>query len=105
MEMFVDSYEWVMIPNVYGMSQFADGGTLSTKPYISGSRYILKMSDYRKGEWCDVWDALYWRFVNKNRDALKSNFRMGMMVSVYKRMDNEKKIRLSNIAEEFLGTL
>ncbi|WP_407282651.1 cryptochrome/photolyase family protein [Methanolobus sp. WCC1] len=105
MEMFVDSYEWVMIPNVYGMSQFADGGTLSTKPYISGSTYILKMSDYRKGEWCDVWDALYWRFVNKNRDALKSNFRMGMMVSVYKRMDNEKKIRLSNIAEEFLGTL
>jgi len=105
MEMFVDSYEWVMVPNVYGMSQFADGGTLSTKPYVSGSRYILKMSDYKKGEWCDIWDALYWRFISKNRDVLKGNFRMGMMVAAYDRMNDEKKKRLSLLAEEFLSTL
>ena len=49
MELFIDSYDWVMVPNVYGMSQFADGGLISTKPYISGSNYILKMSDYKKG--------------------------------------------------------
>ena len=49
MEFFIDSYDWVMVPNVYGMSQFADGGLMSTKPYISSSNYIMKMSDYSKG--------------------------------------------------------
>ena len=49
MEFYIDAYDWVMVPNVYGMSQFADGGLMSTKPYISGSNYILKMSDYKKG--------------------------------------------------------
>ena len=51
MELFIDSYDWVMVPNVYGMSQFADGGLMSTKPYISSSNYIYKMSDYKKNEW------------------------------------------------------
>lgn len=49
MEMFIDSYDWVMVPNIYGMSQFSDGGLMATKPYISSSNYILKMSDYGKG--------------------------------------------------------
>ena len=48
MELFIDSYDWVMVPNVYGMSQFADGGLMSTKPYISSSNYVYKMSDYKK---------------------------------------------------------
>ena len=56
MELFIDAYDWVMVPNVYGMSQFADGGLMSTKPYISGSSYVLKMSDYKRGEWCGIWD-------------------------------------------------
>ncbi|MDI6402966.1 cryptochrome/photolyase family protein, partial [Balneolaceae bacterium ANBcel3] len=51
MTMFVDAYDWVMVPNVYGMSQFADGGLFSTKPYISGSNYLLKMGNYKKGDW------------------------------------------------------
>ena len=51
MELFIDAYDWVMVPNVYGMSQFADGGLMSTKPYISGSNYLMKMSDYKKGDW------------------------------------------------------
>ncbi len=55
MELFIDSYDWVMVPNVYGMSQYADGGLMTTKPYISGSNYILKMSDYSKGPWCEIW--------------------------------------------------
>ena len=46
---FIDSYDWVMVPNVYGMSQFSDGGLMSTKPYISSSNYILKMSNFKKG--------------------------------------------------------
>jgi deoxyribodipyrimidine photolyase-related protein len=59
MELFIDAYDWVMVPNVYGMSQFADGGIMATKPYISGSNYLMKMSDYKKGEWQDVWDGLF----------------------------------------------
>lgn len=51
MELFIDSYDWVMVPNVYGMSQFADGGIFSTKPYISGSIYLMKMGEFPKGEW------------------------------------------------------
>ena len=49
-----DAYDWVMGPNVYSMSQFADGGLMATKPYISGSNYLMKMSDYKKGEWQTV---------------------------------------------------
>jgi len=65
MEMFIDSYDWVMVPNVYGMSSFSDGGKMSTKPYISGSNYIKKMSDYSDGDWSEKWDSLFWNFVNE----------------------------------------
>ena len=58
MELYIDAYDWVMVPNVYGMSQFADGGLMSTKPYISGSNYILKMSNYKKDSWCEIWLSL-----------------------------------------------
>ena len=97
MEMFIDAYDWVMVPNVYGMSQYADGGLMSTKPYISGSNYILKMSDYKKGEWCQIWDSLYWRFIDENRDFFLKNPRMSMMVSMYDKKDENKKIEYYNI--------
>jgi deoxyribodipyrimidine photolyase-related protein len=79
MEFFIDAYDWVMVPNVYGMSQYADGGSMTTKPYICGSNYILKMSNFKRGEWCTIWDALYWRFVDKHYSLMKGNPRMGMM--------------------------
>ncbi len=104
MEMFVDSHEWVMEANVYGLSQFADGGMIATKPYVSGSGYILRMSDFDRGDWCDIWDALYWHFIDKNRDVLKKNFRMNMMVSSYDRMGEDKRSRLLMLAEDFLTT-
>ena len=93
MEMFIDSYDWVMVPNVYGMSQYADGGVMSTKPYISGSNYILKMSDYKKGDWSAQWDALYWSFINNHRSFFLKNPRMSMMVRLYdKKPDDMKKM-------------
>lgn len=58
-KMFIDAYDWVMVPNTYSMIQFADGGLITTKPYISGSNYIIKMSNYKKGEWSEIWDALF----------------------------------------------
>jgi len=102
MELYIDAYDWVMVPNVYGMSQFADGGLMSTKPYISGSSYILKMSDYKKGKWCEIWDGLFWNFMNKQRDFFVKNPRMRMLISSFDKMDESKRdIHLEN-AESFL---
>lgn len=102
MEMFVDSSDWVMGPNVYGMAQFSDGGIFATKPYIAGSNYIHKMSHYPKGEWDEVLDGLYWRFIEKKSDFFKSNYRMSMMVKLLEKMDLEKKNRIFKKAENFI---
>lgn len=86
MELFIDAYDWVMVPNVYGMSQHADGGLITTKPYISGSSYILRMSNFRKGPWCPIWDALYWRFIDRHRVFFSGNPRMSVIVAQCDRM-------------------
>jgi len=105
MEVFIDSYDWVMVPNVYGMSQFADGGMMSTKPYISSSNYIIKMSDYKKGKWCEIWDGLFWNFMDKQRDFFKKNPRMRMLIKSYDKMDLKKKEKLLLDADDFLNNL
>ena len=105
MEMFVDSYDWVMVPNAYAMSQHADGGQITTKPYFSGSSYVRKMSNYKKGPWCDIWDGLYWRFIWNHSDELAKNPRWAMMCSMAKKMESSKmKKHLAN-ANEFLDEL
>ncbi|RYY70341.1 MAG: cryptochrome/photolyase family protein [Chitinophagaceae bacterium] len=105
MEMFVDSYDWVMVPNVYGMTQFADGGLMTTKPYISSSNYVLKMSDYKKGEWCEVWDGLFWRFMHVNRDFFSGNPRLGMLLKTLDKMSDQKRNAHLAIADKFLTGL
>jgi len=106
MEMYIDAYDWVMVPNVYGMAQFADGGKMVTKPYISGSNYIFKMSDYKKGEpWADIWDALFWRFMSVNRDFFKSNPRLAMLINTFDKWDEEKKKLYLSRADGFLESL
>ncbi|AYL98129.1 cryptochrome/photolyase family protein [Mucilaginibacter celer] len=105
MEMYVDSYDWVMVPNTYGMTQFADGGLMMTKPYISGSNYLLKMGDWKKGSWQDVWDGLFWRFMHVHRNFFLQNPRLGMLVKTFDKMPAEKqKTHLQN-AEAFLSKL
>lgn len=91
MELFIDAYDWVMVPNIYGMSQFADGGLFATKPYISGSNYLMKMSNYKKGDWQAVWDGLYWRFIDQRRDFFMKNPRLSMMVRMYDKLSPEKR--------------
>lgn len=105
MELFVDAYDWVMVPNVYGMSQFADGGIFTTKPYLSGSNYIRKMSDYKKGPWCEVWDGLFWSFVADYQDVFLKNHRMSQMGHMLNRMDEEKRQLHRDNAERFLDQL
>jgi len=103
MELFIDAYDWVMVPNVYGMSQFADGGLFATKPYLCGSNYILKMSDYKKGPWCEIWDGLYWRFIDRQRSLFERNHRSSMMVRQLDKMPQERKDRLFNAAEQYIN--
>ncbi len=113
MEMFVDSSDWVMVPNVYGMGIFADGGIFATKPYICGSNYIFKMSDYSKQSaellegskppWWDILDGLYWRFIDRNRTYFKGQARMATAVSTLDRMKKDRRESIFTAAESFLG--
>ena len=103
MEMFVDSSDWVMSPNVFGMGTFSDGGIFSTKPYICGSNYIIKMSNYKKGNWSDIVDGLYWNFIHTNKDILAKNPRMGMVMMSYRKLKEDRKDYLLKIANEFIA--
>lgn len=102
MELFIDAYDWVMVPNVYGMSQFADGGLFATKPYISGSNYIMKMSNYKKGNWQKTWDGLFWRFIHKQQSFFKNNPRTSMLLHTYHKMTDKKREEHLKHAEDFL---
>ena len=101
--MYVDSSDWVMGPNVYGMAIFSDGGLFATKPYICGSNYLLKMSDFGRGEWCDVVDGLYWRFIDKHRGFFAANPRLAMMARMLDRLKPARRERIFAAAEGFLG--
>ena len=102
MEMFVDSSDWVMSPNVYGMGLFSDGGIFATKPYICGSSYFLKMMHFKKGPWCDVMDGLYWRFIDRHKKFFLKNPRLAMMVRVSEKMNKERKLRIFKAANNFI---
>ncbi len=105
MELFIDAYDWVMVPNVYGMSLYADGGLMSTKPYISSSNYIIKMSNYSKGDWQGVWDGLFWTFMDKHREFFLSNPRLGMLIRTFDKMKQETKEKHFKNAAIFLERL
>lgn len=102
MEMYVDSADWVMAPNLYGMALFSEGGAFTTKPYICGSSYLRKMSDYPKGAWCDVADGLYWSFVDAHRGFFAQNPRTKMLLGTLDRMAPKRKERIFALAEEHI---
>ena len=106
MKYYIDAYDWVMVGNVYGMSGFSDGGSITTKPYIASSNYILKMSDYKKSEpWCIIVDALYWRFLHIHFHKFSSNPRMKMQIALLNKMPKEKLENYLKIANDFLENL
>jgi deoxyribodipyrimidine photolyase-related protein len=100
MEMFIDSSDWVMGPNVYGMGLFSDGGIFATKPYICGSNYYRKMGGYKKAEWCDAVDGLYWSFVEKHESFFLKNPRLSMMVRSVQKMDSGIKSAIYAAADD-----
>ena len=104
LELFVDAYPWVMSPNVMGMSQFG-GGIITTKPYISSSQYVLKMSDYKKGDWCHVWDSLYWTFLADYEDKLHNNYRMKFMYNILSKKSSAQMKDYQETANAFLKNL
>lgn len=105
MEMFIDSSDWVMGPNVYGMALFSDGGIFATKPYICGSNYYRKMGGYKKAEWCDAVDGLYWSFIDRNRAFFERNPRLSMTLRTLDKMEASKKIRLASAADQLRDKL
>ena len=104
MEMFIDAYDWVMVPNVYAMSQFADGGTITTKPYFSSSNYILKMSNYKKGKWCEVWDALFYIFLDEHREIIEKNPRLGVLTRHLDNLSNERMEKMKEIVKNYYNS-
>jgi deoxyribodipyrimidine photolyase-related protein len=107
---YIDAIEWVEITNTRGMSQFADGGIVGTKPYVSSASYINKMSHYwrlfydkevKTGEKACPFNSLYWNFYNKNEDKLE-NPRIGMMYNVWNKMKPESKVALLEQADYYL---
>ncbi len=104
MEMFIDSFDWVMVGNVYYMSQWVSDA-ITTKPYISSSAYILRMSDYSRGEWMESWDALYWTTIDRHSDLLRKNYRIAAQVAFWNRKSAQEKKALHNNATIFLRNL
>jgi deoxyribodipyrimidine photolyase-related protein len=100
-ELFVDAVDWAVVPNVYDLGQFADGGAL--KPHVTASNYILQTSNYERGLWSDIWDGLYWRFIEKNSDIIKHNPRLRPMVQRLERLDPDHRRVISYRAEDFLN--
>ncbi|OCL84177.1 cryptochrome/photolyase family protein [Arcobacter porcinus] len=105
MKNYIDAYDWVMVGNVYGMSGFSDGGSITTKPYIASSNYLLKMSDYSKESWCEILDSLYWRFLHKYSFKFEKNPRMKMQIALLNKMPKEKLENHLLVAKKFIDDI
>ena len=112
---YIDAFEWVEITNTRGMSQYADGGWIATKPYVSSANYIKKMGDYcdqcsynpktKTEEDSCPFNALYWNFFDSQRDKLQTNFRLGMVYRTYDKMDTSVKAGIREKAQTLLENI
>jgi len=112
---YVDAWEWVVLPNVLGMSTFADGGILASKPYIASGNYINKMSDYcakctysvkeKTGEKACPLNYLYWNFVDNHRQAFEENGRVSFMVNMFDKKSEEEQETIKTDSEAYISSL
>ena len=112
---YIDAIEWVEMPNTRGMSQFADGGIIATKPYISSANYVDKMSNYcgscyydkkkKTGDKACPFNSLYWNFISQHEEYLSSNPRMGMMLNLWRKMNGEQKAEILEQANHYLENI
>ena len=115
LEVYADAYEWVEVPNTIGMSQYADGGLLASKPYAASGNYINKMSDYcrhcrynvkaKTGEDACPFNALYWDFLARNEEQLRGNRRLAMPYRNWDRMEPESQREIRDSASRFRESL
>jgi deoxyribodipyrimidine photolyase-related protein len=115
LEVYADAYEWVEAPNVVGMSQFADGGVIASKPYVSSGAYINRMSDYckgcsyrvskKRGEGACPFNLLYWHFLDRHRERFEGNMRMKNMYRTWDRMEEEHRSAVLEEAAAWLRRL
>ena len=104
MEWTIDAYDWVMVPNVMGMSQYADGGKMMSRIYFSSSNYICKMSNYKKNkdmDWWKIWDAIYYNFINIHQNILKKNYATSRQVIHWVNKTLNEKKQLLEIANKY----
>ena len=108
--MYIDAVDWVSLPNVLGMSQYADGGLVGTKPYCASGAYIDRMSDYCKGcryrpkvahgpDACPI-TTLYWDFLARHRDRFRENHRMGFQIRNLERKPAGELAEIRRAAEQ-----
>jgi deoxyribodipyrimidine photolyase-related protein len=116
MVFFIDSYQWVMEANVYAMGQYSTGSMLMTRPYVSSSNYVNKMSDYKtkkdvyekiklgsdEYEWFDIWDALYYNFINNNKKEFSKNYAMASSVAHWDKKTKSDRDEMLNISKKYL---
>jgi deoxyribodipyrimidine photolyase-related protein len=102
MEWTIDAYDWVMVPNVFSMSQFATNRLMMTRPYFSSSNYILKMSAYKRDEWCSLWDALYYNFISKHHELLRKIYATAILVKYYDIKSKKEKDELIRTATKYI---
>ncbi len=115
LSVYADAFEWVELPNTVGMSQFADGGLLASKPYAASGAYINRMSNYcsscrfdvkqRTGPQACPFNALYWDFIARNRDKICGNARMAQMVRTYDKFAPAEQQRIGESAANILVSL
>ena len=115
LSVYIDAFEWVEAPNTVGMSQFADGGVIASKPYVSSGNYISKMSDYcdgcaydvktKQGDGACPFNLLYWAFLDRHRDRFGENHRMGTIYATWDRMEEEKRETILSEAAAFLDRM
>ena len=112
LSVYADAYEWVELPNTHGMTLYADGGIVGTKPYAASGNYINKMSDYcreckydvkkKEGKDACPFNYLYWNFFLTNKNKLENNPRLWTVFSNIKKMSKEKKKQIQNDSKNFL---
>ena len=112
---YIDAIEWVEITNTRGMSQFADGGIVGSKPYVASANYMHKMSHYcsnchynykeKTGDKACPFNSMYWNFMDKNRNQLEHNPRIGMVYRTWDKMDGKTKAEYIEQAEKYISDL
>ena len=112
---YIDAHEWVVLPNVLGMSTFADGGVLASKPYAAGGNYINKMSNYcskcsykikeKTGDTACPFNYLYWNFVDEQRETFMENGRANFMVNMFDKKSDAEKKAIRDSSDAFISSL